>query len=42
MPVEIEQWRAENGNFIAHLHGVIMKVVTSHLGLIRSKRPESC
>ena len=36
MPVEIEQWRAEIGNFNGDFHGEIMKLELNLLNIISS------
>lgn len=36
MPVDIEQWRAETGNFNENLHGVIMKLAMNLFNIISS------
>ena len=36
MPVDIEQWRAETGNFSENLHGVIMKLAINLFNIISS------
>ena len=36
MPVNIEQWRAEIGNFNGHFHGIIMKLELNLFNIISS------